>query len=152
MADYSDMFSLVAIIFSAISMLFIFMKYGMSLTLEFSESVDVQDRRQKIESQFRSELAMKMAALIEQYAGSETIDAEAVIAIQTLGQDAIVCTLPSKIINEVSSYTSGIMSHFFGIVLSIAAFAFSYWIGINEVPFLTSYQRGIIAFVTIALF
>jgi len=130
--------SIISFIFSAIALLLTFIGLDIKITQEFTERQDVLDRKKRIESAFREKLRKEWSYLMNKYPAKSELGEDAVNEFFRFGIDAYVCTLPSEIIDEISSFTSKMISNFATMIISIIGVAFSYWLFHYEFPLISS--------------
>lgn len=140
--------ALVSLIFSIISIIFMFMRFGINITQEFTERPDVLDRRDKIQQSLRRQLIEEWNELKLNYMPDQEIGEEELDAFFNFGLNAFICKLPTFIVNDISDLTQGMLSNFFFIVIGIIGTALSYYLYSIEMPFITNEMKSAILGIT----
>jgi len=141
--------SLVSLVFSLISVTFTFLRFGINITQEFCERPDVIERKERLEIAYRERLNEDWRVLINKYPEKVKLEDEAVDDFFMFWMNAPLSTLPSTIIETISSYTEEMMTDFVLIILSIVGFVASYSL---EIYFPSLFEIYQIKGITIMLF
>lgn len=149
--EFALLISLISLAFAAISIIFTFMRFGISITQEFAERPDVLERRDIIQQSLRRKLIEEWLELKLNYGGDSDIGEEELSAFFHFGQNAFICSLPTYLVNEISDSTQKMLSSFFYLIIGILGTSLGYYIFPFTVPYISSELKNVLVFVVFGL-
>jgi len=142
--ELAILFSVISLIIAGISLLFSFMKFGINITQEFCERPDILERKEKLETAYIDKLNEEWRNLIDKYPEKRKFEEHALEDLFNFGLSAFICSLPTIIINDISSFTKAMISCLAVIMISISCGAFSYWLYYQAIIIIPTVQKNMI--------
>lgn len=130
--DTTFVMSLFALIFSLTSLLFVIVKLGLSLGMEFVEKKEIREMKLTIERELKTEWEQKLNTFINaQSKKSPNVDKEITKKeIAELGDSTRHTQISSILLNVISKLSSNIIKYVIILMFVIIGLVFSIWLAV----------------------
>jgi len=98
--DIGDILGIISIIVSSLALLVFYARWSLSLTLEFTDKPDIQDKKSKIENQLIEQIKNELEKLCRNY--PDMSFEELYLTLDSFRDKASACKLSTRILRKIS--------------------------------------------------